>query len=175
MLCILESFWARWTGLLRVALNSSNDALERRSSTLRCVIMAECSVTGGTLWRAPVENMYPECMASVEKRRHDFRFIDELKWHVLPWLLSLWLDDTMKGLSVTRSVKKHKNVSLVLSGCSRRIHNKHETQQWNGKNTRWWDASWSSFNLSDTCLERRSCKHVTLETIEKQKLLLYVW
>lgn len=96
MPCILESFSARWIGLLRVALNSTNDTLERRSATLRCVITAECSVTGRhtmkSACRRRAHAKYPECMASVEKRLHDvvvragrdFHFIDKLKWHVLP-------------------------------------------------------------------------------------------
>lgn len=44
MLCILESFSARWIDLLRVALNSTNDALERRTSTCRWVITSKYSV-----------------------------------------------------------------------------------------------------------------------------------
>lgn len=44
MLFILESFSARWIGLLRVTLNSTNDALERRTSTRRWVITPKCSV-----------------------------------------------------------------------------------------------------------------------------------
>ncbi len=185
MLCILESFSARWIGLLRVTLNSTNDTLERRSSTLRCVITAECSVTGRHTMKSPCRRRahakYPECMASVEKRLHDvvvragrdFRFIDKLKWHVLPQFYYYYLFFINFFYFFFKSrfwIKILGNIMI-----------RHVDDPPERKNARLRDASWASFNLSGTFLERRFMQTCPSEarlhwkTMVKQKLLLYVW
>lgn len=147
MPCILESFSARWIGLLRVALNSTNDALERRSSTLRCVITAECSVTGRhtmkSACRRRAHAKYPECMASVEKRLHDvvvragrdFRL--SINWNGMFCHNFIIIIFYFFWIKILGNIIRHVD----------------DPPEW--KNAKLRDASWASFNLSGTFLERR--------------------
>ncbi len=42
--------------------------------------------------------MYPECMASVEKRRHDFRFIDEIEMACFAMIIIIMIRRYDEGL-----------------------------------------------------------------------------